>query len=72
MVEGLLLKNTKYGTKGYVVIRIKIQIIIGQKGIRHESIQKLEKKKHMIIGVQWMIGRVKHNEQDEGVKIGRI
>ena len=45
MVEGLLLKNTKYGTKGYVVIRIKIQSIIGQKGIRHESIQKLEKKK---------------------------
>ena len=43
MVEGLLLKNTKYGTKGYMVIRIKIQTTIGQKGLRHESIQKLEK-----------------------------
>lgn len=46
MIEGLLLKNTKYGTKGYVVIRIKIQSTIGKKGIRHESIQKLEKKTH--------------------------
>ena len=53
MIEGLFLKNTKYVSKGYVVIRIKIKVLQA-KGNKAGIHSKTGKKKHMIIGVNDM------------------